>query len=49
MNKTTLALLSGAASLLALSVALPGSAQQAAAPQASSEARHLPQPGLVAR
>ena len=37
MNRTTLAFLSGAASLLALSVALPGSAQQAGAPQGSSE------------
>jgi hypothetical protein len=37
MNRTTLALLSGAASLLALSVALPVSAQQKGAPQASSE------------
>lgn len=37
MNRTTLALLLGAASLLALSVALPGSAQQKGAPQASSE------------
>ncbi len=37
MNRTTLAFLSGAASLLALSMALPSSAQQAGASQASSE------------
>lgn len=37
MNRTTLALLSGAASLLAHSAALPVSAQQAGAQQASSE------------
>jgi hypothetical protein len=37
MNRTTLALLSGAASLLSLYVAMPGSAQQAGAPQTSSE------------
>jgi hypothetical protein len=37
MNRTTLALLSGAASLLAHSAAVPVSAQQAGAPQASSD------------
>ena len=37
MNRTTLAFLSGAASLLAHSAAVPVSAQQAGAPQASSE------------
>jgi hypothetical protein len=37
MNRTTLAFLSGAASLLAHSAAMPVSAQQAGAPQASSE------------
>jgi len=37
MNKTTLAFLLGAASLLAHSAAVPVSAQQAGAPQASSE------------
>jgi hypothetical protein len=37
MNRTTLALLSGAASLLAHSAAVPVSAQQAGPPQASSD------------
>ena len=49
MNRTTLAFLSGAASLLAHSAAVPVSAQQAGGPTGVKRARHLPQPGLVAR